>query len=133
MKKQYKKGEKAQLSKSFSSTEFDCNCKNSDCKWTIIDTDHVEKLQAKRDKWGKPIRITSGYRCEKHNKAEGGASGSRHVKGDATDIQVQGMTPDEVSADCEDFNGKGSYDTFTHVDSREGKKARWDFRKKKHA
>lgn len=131
MKKRYKKGENIQLSKSFHLREFECQCKNADCVWVIVDTDHIEKLQQKRDKWGKPIKINSAHRCEKHNKAVGGATGSRHVQGDATDITVSGMTPIQVSADCEDFKGKGLYDTFVHVDSRDGKSARWDFRTKK--
>lgn len=128
MKKQYNKGDDVQLSKNFHLREFQCQCKNADCKIVIIDTDHVAKLQVKRDRWGKSVKINSAHRCEKHNKAVGGATGSRHVKGDATDITVVGMTPKQVSDDCEDFNGKGLYDTFVHVDSREGKLARWDFR-----
>lgn len=132
--KQFKKGVKTQITKNFSSTEFDCSCKRSDCQWTNLDVHHVEQLQKMRDKWGKSVKITSGYRCPEHNKLEGGASKSRHLTSDATDIVVAGMTPEEVAKDCEHFNGLGRYDTFTHIDSRPlgGKpKARWDFRKKK--
>lgn len=127
--KQYKKGVKTKLTDNFYSTEFDCRCKDPNCIWTYIDLDHVEKLQKKRNKWKKSITINSGYRCEKHNKEVGGASKSRHKIGDASDIVVEGMSPNEVANDCEDFDGLGKYDTFTHVDSR-GSKARWDFRKK---
>lgn len=129
----YKRGQKTQITKNFSSTEFDCSCKYAECNVTILDVDHVEKLQQKRDKWAKPIKITSAYRCTRHNKDVGGASQSRHIVSDATDIQVTGMTPDQVANDCEDFNGLGRYNTFTHIDSRplsKGEKSRWDFRKK---
>lgn len=134
MKKKYKKGSDIKLSKNFRLSEFDCKCQYSDCQWTIIDTDHIKKLQYKRGKWKKPIKITSGYRCPKHNKDVGGATRSRHAMGDATDIKVLNMTPDEVANDCENFSGLGRYNTFTHLDSRpqpnKGKKSRWDFRKK---
>lgn len=38
-------------------------------------------LQQIRDALGKPIKITSGYRCEKLNKLVGGVSNSSHLKG----------------------------------------------------
>ncbi len=131
MKKQYRKGCNFQLSKNFNSDEFDCKCNYSDCQWTIVDTDHIEKLQKMRTKWKKSIRITSGYRCSKHNKDEGGSTNSRHVRGDATDIEVKNKSISVVQKDCDkaSFDGLGRYDTFTHVDSR-GHTARWDFRKK---
>jgi uncharacterized protein YcbK (DUF882 family) len=127
----FKKGESNQLTKNFNSTEWDCSCKDAGCVQTVIDLDHVEKLQAKRDKWGKSVKINSGYRCPAHNAAEGGATKSRHLVSDATDIVVSGMTVEEVASDCEDFQGVGRYDTFTHIDSRPGNKARWNFRKNK--
>lgn len=133
-KKKFKKGVPTKVATNFYSTEFDCKCKSPDCQWTIIDMEHLEKLQEKRTKWNKSIKITSAYRCENHNKAVGGASRSRHLYGDATDIVVRDFSPDKVADLCEDFNGLGRYNTFTHIDSRplQGKgKARWDFRRKK--
>ena len=38
----------------------------------------------------KPIIITSGYRCEKLNKAVGGVSNSWHQLGNAADIHIAG-------------------------------------------
>lgn len=37
----------------------------------------------------KPIIITSGYRCEKLNKAVGGVANSWHTKGNAADIHIK--------------------------------------------
>lgn len=37
----------------------------------------------------KPIRISSGYRCERLNKAVGGVYNSQHLKGQAADIDIQ--------------------------------------------
>lgn len=47
-------------------------------------------LQPIRDAYGKPIYISSGYRCEKLNKAVGGVPTSQHLRGEAADIYVKG-------------------------------------------
>lgn len=132
MVKIFKKGVRTRLSNNFWSTEWDCSCEDPECKWTKIDMQHVKRLQEKREKWKRPIKIKSGYRCEKYNKAVGGASKSQHKEGTATDIEVKGMTPDEVANDCSNFQGLGRYSSFTHVDSRNTERpARWDFRSNK--
>ncbi len=86
----------------------------------------VRKLQLFRDRLGKPITITSGYRCPAHNKAVGGAKESQHLLGKAADIVVKGMSPATVAEHAEaiGFGGIGRYATFTHVDVRAGR-ARW--------
>lgn len=43
-------------------------------------------LDPVRVMWGAPVFVTSGYRCPELNTAVGGAVGSQHVKGEATDI-----------------------------------------------
>ena len=45
-------------------------------------------LQPIRDKYGKPLIVSSGFRCEKLNKAVGGAKTSQHCKGEAADIRT---------------------------------------------
>lgn len=45
-----------------------------------------EVLDPIREKWKKPITVTSGYRCKDLNKAVGGVSTSQHCKGEAADI-----------------------------------------------
>lgn len=45
-------------------------------------------LDPLRKKWGRPIIVTSGYRCPKLNKAVGGASNSAHMYGQAADIRT---------------------------------------------
>lgn len=46
----------------------------------------VNILQPIRDKWGKQIRISSGFRSYPLNKMVGGAANSQHLKGEAADI-----------------------------------------------
>lgn len=48
----------------------------------------VEVLQPIRDAWGKPIVVTSGYRCPALNKAVGGVANSQHIYGQAADIKA---------------------------------------------
>lgn len=56
----------------------------------------LNALQVFRDVLGKPIKITSGYRCEKLNRLVGGVSNSSHLKGWAADISVSGMSAKEL-------------------------------------
>ena len=43
-------------------------------------------LDRLRSEWGRPIIVTSGYRCKELNVAVGGARNSQHLKGQAVDI-----------------------------------------------
>ena len=59
------------------------------------EVEHLEELverfiQPLRNAYGKPIIISSGYRCEKLNRAVGGVSNSVHMKGYAADLQISG-------------------------------------------
>ena len=49
----------------------------------------MEVLQPLRDFRGKPVVISSGYRCAELNKAVGGVRNSQHMKGEAADIHVE--------------------------------------------
>ena len=47
-------------------------------------------LEPLRVAMNRPIKISSGYRCEKLNKAVGGVYNSQHLKGQAVDIDIEG-------------------------------------------
>lgn len=77
----------------------------------------------------KPIIITSGFRCEKLNKAVGGVANSWHTKGNAADIHIK----DENEAK-EIFNilkALPSVDTvlFEHSRSSQWIHVQWDMTK----
>ena len=115
------------IATNFLLSEFACK---DGSKTVIVDYELVEKLQRLRDKVGKPVVITSGYRTAAYNKRCGGISTSHHLTGKAADIKVSGMTPLQVAleADKIGFKGIGVYPTFTHVDivgSVVGKKLYW--------
>lgn len=66
----------------FSLREFECRC----CRRVQLATRLVLLLEDLRTHWGRPVVITSGYRCEEHNKIVGGSPGSLHRHGQAVDI-----------------------------------------------
>ena len=122
--KTYTKGTATKLSTNFKSTEFDCHGAGC-CSKTLIDDKLVEYLQKIRDHFGKPVNVSSAYRCATHNKNVGGVTGSRHMKGQAADIYITGVKPAEIAKYAESIGilGIGLYETdkdghFVHVDTR---------------
>jgi len=111
------------VSKNFVLKEFQCKDGNHQ---VVLKADLLDKLQRLRELADKPVIITSGYRNPAYNLKVGGSPTSRHLRGEAADIQVAGMSPDQVAELAEQvgFKGIGVYDTFTHVDVR-GVPARW--------
>lgn len=59
-------------------------------------TNLCKALDKLKDLLGKHINITSGYRCHELNKVIGGAKNSQHTEGKAADIQVHGMTTEQL-------------------------------------
>ena len=123
----YSKKDKTNLAKNFKVYEFACRG-SSCCSTVMIDTKLVDYLQKIREHFGKPVTVTSAYRCAKHNKAVGGVTGSYHTQGRAADIVVDGVTPAEVAKYAESLGikGIGLYETdkdghFVHVDTRSTK------------
>jgi len=58
--------------------------------------DHLRELtkmilEPMRAAYGKPITVSSGYRCPALNKAVGGQNTSAHLRGDAADLQATDM------------------------------------------
>ena len=57
-----------------------------------VEKDMVAALDRVRSAVGHPIHITSGYRDPAHNARVGGAPRSRHMVGDAVDINLRKLT-----------------------------------------
>ena len=80
-------------------------------------------LQPLRDKYGKPMKVNSGYRCKELNEIVGGVPTSQHRLGEAADIHTGSpletfrlahlakSTP-EIWAEIDQLI---CYDTFVHI------------------
>ena len=86
----------------------------------LINEAALDKLQALRDRLGKPLIVRSGYRSPEHNKAVGGAVRSKHLEGAAFDIAMRNHDPHafEAAARAVGFKGFGFYPRsgFIHID-----------------
>ena len=58
----------------------------------------ADVLDPLRQMLGRPIRVSSGYRAPSLNRAIDGAERSQHMRGEAVDIKVDGMTAQELAA-----------------------------------
>ena len=125
----WKKGQYKKLSKHFSSKEFE----NSTDKEFFIDPILLQKLDLVREDFGESITVTSGYRSPAHNAKIGGSSSSQHCLGKAADIRPTSGSKeklDKLYLICEKYFeavGDGRVKGFIHVDTRTGKKRRWDY------
>lgn len=86
------------LSRNFLLREFASKCGSNQ---VIIHPALLDAIQQIRDAYGKPIKITSGYRTPSHNESVGGAENSLHTKGMALDIHGDDL--DELERLCRDF------------------------------
>ncbi len=73
----------AKDTKNFKVAEFACHC---GCGYNVIDQRVMNMAQTIREAVGVPIHVNSGCRCDKHNLAVGGVTGSFHTKGLAADL-----------------------------------------------
>lgn len=107
------------ISEHFKVKEFSCK----DGSTIIFVDDHlVSILELLREKLGKPIIITSGYRTPTHNEKVGGTKYSYHMRGKAVDIKVNGIPAKKVAEELDklvDDCGIIVYKSWVHVDVRE--------------
>lgn len=112
-----------QVSEHFKAGEFMCNRPLNPPEPTPIAVELIERLELLRSEAGNVvININSGYRNSPHNKAEKGASNSKHMLGCAADIVITGMRTEKMVelAYKVGFRRIGKAKTFIHVDTDEG-------------
>ncbi len=113
------------IAENFKLREFECKC---GCGQVKLHSELLKRLQAIRTETGRPVRITSGYRCPSHNRAVGGAEGSRHMRGDAADYQIVGLGMPEQRRITEKYfsdGGIGYASTYHHGDL--GPRRTWNY------
>lgn len=92
----------------------------------LLDSALIELLQKVRDHFGKAVSVTSAYRTPSYNRSVNGATSSYHIKGQAADFTVTGISNREVAKYLQGIGAKGIglYDYtggFVHVDTRDKK------------
>lgn len=112
--------------KNFKNEEFECKC---GCGKNEVSQKLLEKLQLARELANVPFKITSGYRCETHNKNVGGVTGSTHTLGLAADIEAVGKNRIRILVSLARFFDRiGIANNFIHVDIDKSKpEAIWEY------
>jgi zinc D-Ala-D-Ala carboxypeptidase len=125
-------------SKNFSREELQCSF-SGECE---LEEDALNRLQALRDEWGKPIKLSSAYRAAHHprERTKPNGPGYHHGKngngGQAFDVLIAGedVIPFIALAIKHGFKGIGVCQSpktewnqrFIHIDTRE-KFACWSY------
>lgn len=90
------------------------------CSECLISTDLMNALEGLRGQLGRPLVITSGYRCAVHNKNVGGAEQSLHVDGMAVDVVAKNWREKTEILHLAWINGfsggVGVYPNWLHLD-----------------
>jgi len=126
------------ISEHFYDSEFRCRC--GGCEYRAPHQHLLDGLEMLRSiVGGRPVNITSGGRCPRHNRDVGGAPLSQHLTAilgiptppKAADVWVVNCTPRQVfnaALLVPQFAGGGMgyypFGGFVHVDVRDGQ-ARW--------
>jgi len=83
----------------FRREEFACRCgRYCDGYPAPVQERLVRLADSVRAHFGCAVTVSSGLRCETHNRAVGGVADSRHRLGKAMDFRVAGHTADQVLA-----------------------------------
>lgn len=105
--------------KHFQPSEMTCKC---GCGQNNTDLRLMQVLEQTRSHFGdRPVFITSGCRCPKHNAEVGGVAGSKHIYGGAADFYISGVSTSDLLNYCQQLVNQGviSY-TYTNNTSMSG-------------
>lgn len=118
----------------FERKDFACGC---GCGFQAVDFELLQILNETREHFGIPLNITSGCRCETHNKNEKGAANSAHKLGIAADFRPNKSHPDfqnmlnkihkHLLERFPDKYGIAIGPTFVHLDVKPGNGRRWTY------
>lgn len=82
----------------FAMEEYACDCLGYCDGWpTAMNPELLEKIEALRCHFDRPVIITSGVRCESRNEEVGGVSWSFHKRGCAADLYCPGVAVGDVA------------------------------------
>ena len=83
----------------FAMEEYRCDCPGYCGGWPCtVEPELLEKIEALRCYFGRPVIITSGVRCAARNEEVGGVSWSFHKRGCAADLYCPGVGVGDLAA-----------------------------------
>jgi hypothetical protein len=104
------KNSKTPISKNLSHGEFRCRCDYEHCNYTLVNYRIGVLFEALRLKVNRPIYVTSGYRCNRHNFDTLDSNPmSKHQIGEAIDLAC----PDRI--DIKEFHAYAYEVGFKYV------------------
>ena len=87
----------------FAMAEYQCDCTGYCDGWpSVMAPELLEKIEALRCSFGRPVIITSGVRCAARNEEVGGVSWSFHKRGCAADLYCPGVGVGDLAAGAKD-------------------------------
>jgi zinc D-Ala-D-Ala carboxypeptidase len=114
-------------------SEKELNCKCDLCKSEVthkMDTQVLVNIESMRVKLGRPLIITSAYRCENHPVESKKSKPGQHALGKAVDFKVSnGAEAFEVIKEAllHQCTGFAYGNGFVHVDWRESTPVTWKY------
>ena len=96
----------------------------------FVEVAHLQELVEKildplRAAWGKPIIVTSGYRCSRLNTIVGGVPGSAHLRGYAADLIPSNVKIDEFIKFAQDWAIRNHIKFDQIIDERDARGKHW--------
>lgn len=93
-------------------------------------------LERASQHFGKTVKVTSGYRSPSYNRKVHGARKSKHITGQAADIQIPGVSKARLARWAKaqpEIGGVGRYcrSNFVHIDTAGDRTWYWPCRKKR--
>ncbi len=87
-------------------------------RYAVVQPHAIKRLQDLRNELGS-IKVNSGYRSPTYNESVGGATHSRHMYGDAFDLDPLSASLSTLESACTNHGGKlVEYNTHVHCDWR---------------
>jgi len=107
-----------QLAPNFRASEFLQAWKG---RYGVLQPHAIARLQEVRDEVGGPVQVNSGFRSPAYNSSIDGATYSRHMYGDASDIYAASVSIAALGAICESLGASyvGYYTGHVHCDWRD--------------
>lgn len=109
----------------FTKEEFDCH----ETSENDMQPKFMEMLQSLRARYGKPMRITSGYRSPNHSIERKKTKPGTHAQGIAADIYCTGLDKYRLVKLAFElgFTGIGVDTNFIHLDISKDRCAIWSY------